>query len=493
MLVNINRNVMNIDKLYTQYATGKKIMFPSDDPIIASRALKFRTNISQTEQYIRNTQQGLSWMNISEEGFNNTLNAIHKISELANNGATGTLEYADRQKIVESIRAYAEQLGTEMNIQYAGRYVFSGFRTDEPPVITQNAPDAVYDITQMFTFNDVERVKVYHVQNPGDAPEIYEVFRLKLPYTGNANLAGNTLQFHDLKWSDGFSSTPTQHDTNGGTLLKTMTGTPPSSSAALYQPDWHPVDNPTGNQWHFVPETGEIILSPQFVEELRQGSARELTVTYTKYGLEKGELNPRVYFNCIDRSNPAAPLAFNMDNQSLSFEFGNNTRIQVNSLGKNVYTATLYADLMRLCNDIQGIEPTPDVMLQSKYSAAAYPPPAYTDQDRQRMIDDQKREEMQKYEGVIHEMFNSMLGLIDKHLAQASKEHTALGSRGTRLELIQERLESDRLSYIQLMSENEDVDYLEVLMYLQNAQAVYTASLKAGASIAQMSLADFIR
>jgi flagellin-like hook-associated protein FlgL len=46
---------------------------------------------------------------------------------------------------------------------------------------------------------------------------------------------------------------------------------------------------------------------------------------------------------------------------------------------------------------------------------------------------------------------------------------------------------------MQLMSENEDVDYLEVLMHLQNAQAVYTASLKAGAQISQLSLADFIR
>jgi Flagellin and related hook-associated proteins len=51
MLSNINKNKINMSKLEEQYSTGKKIQRPSDDPIIAVRALKLRTSITELDQY----------------------------------------------------------------------------------------------------------------------------------------------------------------------------------------------------------------------------------------------------------------------------------------------------------------------------------------------------------------------------------------------------------------------------------------------------------
>ncbi len=42
-LNNINNNKTNMDTLNTQLASEKKIQRPSDDPIIAIRALRFRS------------------------------------------------------------------------------------------------------------------------------------------------------------------------------------------------------------------------------------------------------------------------------------------------------------------------------------------------------------------------------------------------------------------------------------------------------------------
>jgi flagellar hook-associated protein 3 FlgL len=86
-----------------------------------------------------------------------------------------------------------------------------------------------------------------------------------------------------------------------------------------------------------------------------------------------------------------------------------------------------------------------------------------------------------------------MLTLMERHTSNISTQDTNLGSRIVRLELINERLLSDRINYTDLMSDNEDVDYFEVVMRLSAAEAVYAASLKAGASIIQLSLADFLR
>jgi len=50
-LSNINTNKKLQDQLNTQMATEKKINRPSDDPVVAIRALRLRTNVSQVTQY----------------------------------------------------------------------------------------------------------------------------------------------------------------------------------------------------------------------------------------------------------------------------------------------------------------------------------------------------------------------------------------------------------------------------------------------------------
>ena len=52
VLHNIGNNKQLLSKLESQYSTGKKIQKPSDDPIVAVRALKLRTNLSELTQYV---------------------------------------------------------------------------------------------------------------------------------------------------------------------------------------------------------------------------------------------------------------------------------------------------------------------------------------------------------------------------------------------------------------------------------------------------------
>ena len=78
MLSNINKNKQNMSKLEEQYSTGKKIQKPSDDPIVTVRALKFRTNLAEIEQYYdKNIPDAMSWMDVTE-GALNTINSIVK-------------------------------------------------------------------------------------------------------------------------------------------------------------------------------------------------------------------------------------------------------------------------------------------------------------------------------------------------------------------------------------------------------------------------------
>ena len=98
MMVNINRNVRNVNTFFGQISTGKRFQVPSEDPISAARALKFRTSLKETQQYQRNLQQGMAWMEIAERGFQSIDSLMQRLSELSVQGATDTYTFEDRKK-----------------------------------------------------------------------------------------------------------------------------------------------------------------------------------------------------------------------------------------------------------------------------------------------------------------------------------------------------------------------------------------------------------
>ena len=92
----INRNKNKLNDLESQYTSGKKIQKPSDDPIIAVRALKLRSNISELEQYKeKNIPDAMSWMEVSESAINNINELIKKMNDYCVQGAN-----EDRKSVV---------------------------------------------------------------------------------------------------------------------------------------------------------------------------------------------------------------------------------------------------------------------------------------------------------------------------------------------------------------------------------------------------------
>ena len=75
---NINNNKVLQDKLSNQMGTEKKINRPSEDPIVAIRALRLRTNVSQVTQYYeKNIPDAKSWMQITEDALTSVTEVIH--------------------------------------------------------------------------------------------------------------------------------------------------------------------------------------------------------------------------------------------------------------------------------------------------------------------------------------------------------------------------------------------------------------------------------
>jgi len=135
MLINnminyIGTNLTRMNKYQGQLATGKKIQVPSDDPVVAARALKLRTDVAEIDQYQRNVKDAQSWLETTEDTIAKMGDVLQRARELAAQASNGTTTPEDTQKIEQEIRQLKAQLIQQSNATYAGRYIFSGFKTN---------------------------------------------------------------------------------------------------------------------------------------------------------------------------------------------------------------------------------------------------------------------------------------------------------------------------------------------------------------------------
>ncbi|MFA6978833.1 MAG: flagellar hook-associated protein FlgL [Ignavibacteriaceae bacterium] len=121
----LNQTKSRIDKLSVQIATQSKIQKPSDSPGGTIKINRLSSQISQSETYSNNIQNGLSFIDNSimamERMQSETSQNITKLTELENatNGGDFT-SYADAIDL--SLKAIMDSA----NSQYDGKYIFGG-------------------------------------------------------------------------------------------------------------------------------------------------------------------------------------------------------------------------------------------------------------------------------------------------------------------------------------------------------------------------------
>ena len=78
------------------------------------------------------------------------------------------------------------------------------------------------------------------------------------------------------------------------------------------------------------------------------------------------------------------------------------------------------------------------------------------------------------------------------HLNNVNEATTACGTREKKLDLIKNRLMSQKTSFEELQSENENVDLSDTAIELQGANVAYEAALMATGKILQTSLVNYL-
>lgn len=132
MMRNMSKNLNRMSKTEMMVATGKKFSLPSDDPIGVSRSLRLNTDISNMEQYKRNTEDALSWMETTETAINSLVSVFQRARELTVQAASDTNAPEERKTIALEIEQLKNQIVSIGNTTYAGSYIFTGFKTNMP-------------------------------------------------------------------------------------------------------------------------------------------------------------------------------------------------------------------------------------------------------------------------------------------------------------------------------------------------------------------------
>lgn len=156
-LRSLNTGLTSLNKLYSQMTTGKKIQTVSEDPIIAGKSLKLKINVLQNEQYQTNVKSAKSWMEGTETALENMTKVLNGIRDKCQTASsTGTNTVSELNVLCTQINQLWTQMQDEANSTYSGRYLFSGYKTSEPLMITSDTT-----LSQDVTLSSTEDYTVY--------------------------------------------------------------------------------------------------------------------------------------------------------------------------------------------------------------------------------------------------------------------------------------------------------------------------------------------
>ncbi|MCM1267470.1 MAG: hypothetical protein NC302_06155 [Bacteroidales bacterium] len=358
---NINQNKILQDKLTNQMTNQSKIVRPSDDPVVAIRALRLRSNVSAVTQYNeKNAEDAKQWLTL-------TADAMNTVDEVLTDLYKQCTTSADKYETADDLRILLSQMKQDTaefyscaNVDYAGRYVFSGYRTDMPVTFTKEDEKQMdlypvsYNINESFGFNDISRISYTNYDRLGEemtgtntvtgqpnpayplnvnSTHSYEqtvfndtLYRFRISYNNLDSLeSGSKLTFSlpgmpagehiQVSMTPGTGGAPATTnvdvvDDDGNVIATPSTGTgsfpavPDVQEFADQETAYQAISAGTCKGIAFIPSTGELVFSKDFFDanlsEAVFNGEDSFHVNYDKSSWLNGEINPVHYFSCTE-------------------------------------------------------------------------------------------------------------------------------------------------------------------------------------------------
>ncbi len=494
-LRNMQKSMQRVSDLNQQVTTGKKISAPSEDPVIAIRALKLRTTCDQLDQYKnKNIKDAMSWVDTTQSSVQNVYDRLQDVYYYCEQGASDTFQTKDRQTIIDELNALKDAIYKEGGTTYAGRYLFSGYKTETNLVFQDDAAKEglSYNITEDIS---PDSITGKNVVLDGVKPEdLDSILAGTKTYQQPASASVYKLR---LAYSSLDNGTPsvTVTDVNGNqTDLIGQAGANFTVKQVADSDTYYEVD-PDGI--NYIPETGEIIMGENVYNQIK--TASNISVNYDKSKFAVGDLRPEMYFNCIQHKTLADGTVQNTDytvdkaGQPIKYEVNFNQYITVNAEGKDFIKHDMGNKIEDLANAVQDVLDIENTI--KKLKGMLEDPQYKNDKDAVGQINQMlegadvelalKKENMQK-------LFGNNMTNFQNFMEDVSSVQAVVGTTYSKLELIETRVTEQLADFKELKSSNEDVETEEAAIEMYQAELVYESSLATTASVIQKTLLDYL-
>ncbi len=518
-LTNVNYNKVMKDKLNTQMSTQKKINRPSDDPVVAIRALRLRSNVSEvTQYYSKNIPDAESWLSVTEGALDNVVKVITDMYKQCTKGSSGEITSEDRKIVLESLKALRDEVYATGDADFAGRYVFTGYRTDTSLMFPSDTGKN-YSITEQLdktaadTITYIKTSSTY--SNPGGTgnvtDDLYDLNTtnytdLELDEQDIEPMEVHRIRLAYSKLDEGTMPTLTYTDATGAQQAFTADATIKMNSYDMPSPYEYAATN--DNAVVYVPDTGELLLGENVFNQVMATkddpatsnvNEGEIRVTYEKSEWNKGDLRPEHYFACTtDPHDADKKIEYNQDyltstegsTQIIEYDVGFNQSIRVNSTADECFKHGVGRetdDLVRALENTIAMEKIVnelDGLLKEKEGTA--------DEAEIRTKLDAANKAYTLLKDSTQRLFERGITTMQGYLNDANLAVTNNGTRGQKLALIENRMQTQKTTFETLKSENEDIDIADVTIQLTSAEMTYEASLMATGKVLKNTLLDFI-
>lgn len=529
MIMNSSKNNVSgaktlVDKYNTQMTTQKKINKASENPVIAIRSLRMTTNLSHIQQFTdNNLPDAEAWLDITETALTNMKSILTDVRTQCVYGSTDSLTADDRSTILKQLTSMVDQVYTEGNADYAGRTIFTGYRTSSDLTFMNDTDGnkSVYEITQTFGFDELEEHRYYSsgVEVPSIITastdkcdvEVTEtnLHRIRLAYGGvNADF--------DLKLTDSNgvvdSETVTFSQANGNVYE-----TAKDFAAALTAGD---ID---ADSAVLIKETGEIVLGKNVADKI-QSNEYGMEVSYMKYGFDAEDVRPEYYYKCTNYTDcvyskndvgktidgvtvteemvgkginqdlvASKAVDFTYEDQPINYTVANNTDLTVNTQAKDVFNTAIRRDVTELIDVVQkAIDAHSKVdNIESMMKLSQYVDDEEAQGKLKTYLEAAKRE-ADYADNNLQKLYGDYVTRFDGYLKTVNEAVTNIGCSQNRLELIKNRVENQRTTIEELKSLNEDRDISDIIIDFYAVNNAYQASLTATSKVGKTSLLDYL-
>ncbi|MBU8881182.1 flagellar hook-associated protein FlgL [Bacillus sp. FJAT-29790] len=370
----ISQSYGRLGKLQDQIMSGKKITKPSDDPVVAMKGMRYRSQVVEVDQFKRNLNEGFNWMDNADAALDETTQVLHRIRELVVQASNDSYDADARKNISKEIERLQEHIEALANSRVGENYIFNGTDTSEAP-IKENQ------------FNmDFNTFLTNVATKAGDYVLSYK---------------GQSYKFDDVQEINGV--------------------------------DYHIFKAPSGD--NLILDASSGVIKHEYEEEQKHMDGTPISIKET---INTDDL-------IVSNKN-----AVSTNTQDVRIEVMKGVTIPINIRAQDAFSIELFGSL----ESIKKMLTNPDT----------------------------KGSEITK-----------ALDSIDGFLGDIVSTRAELGAQTNRAEMVQSRLLQQKVVAVQTLSDNEDIDFEQVIIDLTIQESLHRAALAAGARIIQPTLMDFLR